>query len=177
MIRSARSSDASALASIEVESWREAYQGLLPASHLASLDVIARTRWWAKRIKNLDGVSGVHVGESGRDAVGFVSYGPAARRGWGEIFAVYVRPDRWRAGYGGRLLDAALVALGRHGFSRVELWVIRDNFAARSFYEAMGWRAAAGIRVESIGGVDVNEARYVHETGEGPPPSEGPRGR
>lgn len=177
MIRPARSSDAGALATIEIESWREAYRGLLSASHLASLEVSTRTRWWATRIRNLDATSGLHLGERGGDVVGFVSYGPAARRAWGEVYAIYVRPSNWRAGYGRRLLDTALRALGRSGFTRVELWVLRDNTSARAFYEAMGWRAGAGIRMESIGGVDVNEVRYVHETGGAPPPSPGLRGR
>ena len=177
MIRSARTSDAGALATIEVQSWRAAYQGLLPASHLASLDVAARTKWWSTRIRNLDAPSGVYIGERGRDPVGFVSYGPASRRAWGEVYAIYVRPSHWRAGCGGRLLDTALSSLGRSGFTRVELWVIRDNSSARAFYEAMGWRAAVGIRVESIGGVEVNEVRYVHEIGEAPPLFPGLRGR
>jgi GNAT superfamily N-acetyltransferase len=50
-----------------------------------------------------------------------------------ELHALYLLPDYWNRGIGRHLLEAAV------GVS--ELWVLRDNFRARRFYEVHGWRA------------------------------------
>lgn len=42
-IRQAAVADAVMIAAVHVQSWRETYQGIVPQSHLAGLDVAERT--------------------------------------------------------------------------------------------------------------------------------------
>jgi GNAT superfamily N-acetyltransferase len=80
--------------------------------------------------------------EDGR-AVGFVAYE-------GEVLsALYVLPDRWGRGTGGRLLDLAGAVSS--------LWVLEDNEQGRRFYEHRGWSPDGAAR----GAFGVRELRYT----------------
>lgn len=53
---------------------------------------------------------------------------------------VYVTPERWGEGIGGRLLDAILDAARAEGYDHVHLWTHRDhNDRARRLYEGHGF--------------------------------------
>jgi GNAT superfamily N-acetyltransferase len=64
-----------------------------------------------------------------------------------ELHSMFVDPDRWRLGIGSSLVDAALRIMREGGERQACLWVMRDNHAARRFYECLGWTADG--RVES----------------------------
>jgi ribosomal protein S18 acetylase RimI-like enzyme len=55
----------------------------------------------------------------------------------GELEQLYIRPDRWRQGIGGRLL--ALAKERRP--DGLALYTFQENAAARAFYEQHGFRA------------------------------------
>ena len=59
--------------------------------------------------------------------------------GTGEITALYLNPPATGRGYGRTLCEHALEQLKERGFSEVVLWVLRDNTAARAFYERLGF--------------------------------------
>ncbi|MGD2043989.1 MAG: GNAT family N-acetyltransferase [Acidimicrobiia bacterium] len=160
MVRRAVPDDAARIALIQVETWQSAYQGILAHDFLDSLQPEPRTRWWDRFLR---GKSTVHVSEGDGEVVGFCSVGPSGETGWGEVFAIYVHPDWWRAGHGRQLLEAGETSLLETGFTRAHLWVLKANERARGFYEARGWTLGPRFRVEEIGGVQVTEVRY--ETG------------
>jgi GNAT superfamily N-acetyltransferase len=60
------------------------------------------------------------------------------RPGWLE--RLYVHPDAWGSGVGGRLHDEGLAALRKMGSTVASLWVLTENVRARAFYERRGWR-------------------------------------
>ena len=55
-----------------------------------------------------------------------------------ELSAIYLCPDRQRAGVGRRLVAAVIDAQRAHGASGLLTWVIAGNRGARTFYERLG---------------------------------------
>jgi GNAT superfamily N-acetyltransferase len=83
--------------------------------------------------------------EPGRGVVGFVSFSAARDAiggpelpGVANLDALFVHPDRWGRGIGGRLLEAAMVAMRERGFRRGRLYTPQGAPAER-FYAAHGW--------------------------------------
>lgn len=164
-VRRAAAEDASRLAEVHILSWQHAYRGQFPDGFLDGLDLEARRRFFDRVIS--EGAV-ILVSESGHDLAGFCFVGAADAEGWGEIYAIYVHPDRWGEGHGRRLIVAAedeLRALGHH---KALLWVLETNHRARSFYERQGWTLAKPVRIEEIGGVQVTEVRYERDLLDGP---------
>lgn len=160
MIRPAMPGDAALLGRLHIETWQIAYEGLFAGDFLEGLDVPARISWFERNIRN---GRNVLVAEEGTDLVGFCFIGESAETGWGEVYAIYVHPDFWGDGYGRRLLEAAEHELSQLGFTRALLWVLEPNGRARTFYERQGWTLGKPIRIEEIGGAQVNEVRYERE--------------
>jgi GNAT superfamily N-acetyltransferase len=154
-VRWAVPGDADAVADVHVATWQQAYRDIFSEEFLAGLDLDARRRWWRNRLED-----GARVPVVGDPAVGFCFVGDADDEDWGEVYAIYVRPDRWRRGIGNRLIAAGADLLREMGHHRALLWVLRDNDRARRFYESQGWRLGKPIRVEEIGGTQVTELRY-----------------
>lgn len=156
-IRSARPADARAIAQLDVETWRTTYAGVLSTSYLVGLSERRREAGWRSVILSEPRDVRVAV-EAGGAILGFGSCGPnrGDRFFAGEVFTLYVAPDRQNQGIGRRLLIALfrrLVAAGRHS---AILWVLRDN-PARFFYERLGAQqvsrkslAVGGMAIEAI---------------------------
>lgn len=76
----------------------------------------------------------VDVAEADGKIVGFAAYDDT------ELHALYVLPSYQGCGIGTRLLERV------RDVSQV--WVLRDNYAARKFYEARGWQPTDARREE-----------------------------
>ncbi|MER8043432.1 GNAT family N-acetyltransferase [Streptomyces sp. NPDC094032] len=162
-IREAGPSDAAAVASVHVRSWRAAYRGLVPDAYLDALDVGARAESWRDRLSAPDAPT-VLVAEEG-DLVAFSSFRP-----WSggeldpsvtaELSAFYAVPEVWGRGVGRELLAATVTAMAAAGFRTAGLWVFEGNPRARAFYEAAGWRPDGTSVVEETGGRALAELRY-----------------
>jgi GNAT superfamily N-acetyltransferase len=158
VIRRATPDDSAGLAGVHVASWQAAYRGLIDQAFLDSLDVQARTAWWDRALAREANL--VHVGVTDGVVEGFCLVGASADEGWGEVYALYVVPQRWGTGMGHELLSAGERGLARAGFDRALLWVLDRNSRGRRFYEREGWALGAPFRVERIGAADVTEVRY-----------------
>ena len=158
-VRTAIPSDASGIADIHVETWRDAYAGLLPDRVLLGLSEQRHAAQWRQHMVR----DRVKVAVDNRHGtVGFGSAGQARSGGLpyeGEIYTLYVRPDFQGRGIGGKLLIALFEALLRDGVESAMLWVLADN-PARFFYEAMGGKWAA-VRDENLWGVTLPERGYA----------------
>jgi GNAT superfamily N-acetyltransferase len=157
--RLATPADAAAIAAVQVETWRDAYAGMIAAHVLDALTVEALTARW----ETYFGTPGVSVWVVGGVA-GFVCVGPprdADVTEGGEVYAIYVLPSAQRHGLGNALLSAAHAWLAdRPGV----LWTLTANAPARAFYEARGWAWDGTERGIDVGGDVVNEVRYRRET-------------
>ena len=159
-IRTALAADAPRIAEIKVAGWRTAYCGLMPDDVLASLSVDEQAVQWRQRL--IEHPGRVLVAEVGQQVVGYLS--AAASRdadpvdpAIGEIYALYVHPDHWRAGVGSALMTAALDTLRRQQFSRVALWVLANNDPAIRFYQAHGFQADGRDKLEPRGNATLHE--------------------
>ncbi|MFL5966152.1 MAG: GNAT family N-acetyltransferase [Gaiellaceae bacterium] len=160
MIRRARLEDAEGIARVHVRSWQASYTHVFPADRLANLSVRRRVQLWSDFLPRSD--VGIFVTESNDAISGFVSVGPSPdAAGDGELYAIYVDPDRWGSGDGRDLIDAGEEWLRLHDYERATLWVLDDNPRARRFYEAAGWTADGSERTGQHLGVPTREVRYA----------------
>jgi ribosomal protein S18 acetylase RimI-like enzyme len=173
-LREARRGDELLVAELHVRSWQEAYRGLMPAEFLAALD--SRERAGRYRFEDGEGPttvlavspcegaggdpsltnclevrSGSPPAPSQGPLLGFVTFGESRdddARGLGEVYALYVDPDRHRGGVGRLLMAEARRHLAAEGFKEAILWVLQGNARAASFYEREGWSPDGATRVE-----------------------------
>ena len=165
--REARPADAAALGRLHVDSWRESYAGLVPDRMLDDLSAEARAAMWGSVLADPAAFGGtaVYVAESGGAMVGFGACGgqrdealKAAGFG-GEFGAIYVLRSHQRAGAGRRLMGLMSRRLLDRGLSGAALWVLRENLAARRFYERLGG-AVVGEKSDPEPGATLVELAY-----------------
>lgn len=169
-LREMTTDDCEAVAAIRVRGWQSAYRGLMPRAYLDALDIgreaEKRRKWLAAGgAVNLVAVAGP-PGSPGREVVGWACYGAyreddGRRTGGGELYTLYVRPDRTGAGTGSALLAEVVARAVADGFGAMALWVLRDNAGARRFYERAGFRPDGSEEDFEAGGLMVPEVRYV----------------
>jgi GNAT superfamily N-acetyltransferase len=143
-IRALAETDIDAVAALHVRTWQAGYAGIVPAAVLDALDPVAL----AARRREQPAPPGARtvVADDHGTIVGFASFGPYRVQGEddkydpaaGELYAVYVDPDRWGGGTGRRLIAAARGALAADGYPEMRLWVFEENHRARRFYERAG---------------------------------------
>ena len=161
-IRRARVEDADAIGRVQVETWRAAYSGLMPDEAVASFDVEARQQLWRgwlapdPRLR-----SETFVAEVGDEVVGFAAVGACRDDdGVGELYSIYLDPRHWGGGVGRALLERAEASMLASGFPGGRLWVMEGNERAERFYQAAGWVADGGRKVDDFQGAEVVELRY-----------------
>lgn len=165
-VRTAVPEDAAAIGEIHVEGWRSSYDGLLPASYLADIDVDERIALWRERLTEPEEPdTRVLVVERDGQVLGFIAAGPShdvdVPPGSAEIRALYLREAAKGQGLATALLEEALEQITVAGHGWVVLNVLEGNTAARSFYEKFGF-AFDGTRVPAeIGGRQVFLVRYA----------------
>jgi GNAT superfamily N-acetyltransferase len=150
LIREAVEGDVEGIARVHVQAWRESYKDFLSPEALAGLSVGERMRIWQGSFRLPNPQARLLVAETGDgEIVGFACGGPIRREGTdilgteAEIFAIYLLDKVKRQGVGGRLMRGVLDRLAAQGFRSVGLWVLKENFPARRFYEALGGTAGA----------------------------------
>ncbi len=165
-IREAVPSDCSGIADVQVRGWQAAYRGMLPDEYLDGLDPAARLKIWERFVN--DGTGRLFVAETNGRIAGFCHVIPSRDPDAdcdAEIAAIYVDPDQWRMGYGGRLCTAARGFAIEQGFRHMTLWVLRENSMGRRFYETMGFQVDGATKAEKRLGFVLDEVRYRMELG------------
>jgi ribosomal protein S18 acetylase RimI-like enzyme len=162
-VRLAGAADADAIGRIQVETWRAAYDGLMPEEAIAGFDVETRQRLWREGLGRPPRPgSATFVVEDGGEVVGFASVG-ASRDGEAEqeaeLYALYLHPSRWSRGIGRALLRRAEESMRASGFRQAVLWVLQGNERGERFYRAAGWEED-GRKVDEFQGAAVTELRY-----------------
>jgi ribosomal protein S18 acetylase RimI-like enzyme len=85
---------------------------------------------------------------------------PGPRPPAAELYSLYVVPYWWSTGTGRALMDQMLTAVRAEGYTRIILWVLRDNRRGRRFYERAGFRRKGAEHPSYFGAPEV---RYVRE--------------
>ena len=161
-LRPAEPSDAIAVARVHVRAWQVGYRRLLPDEYLDGLRAEDRAQRY--NFANPDPHKPqTIVAVADGDICGFATTAPArdpdAKDG-GELWALYVDPERWGRGIGGALLSAARAGLLDLGFRHAVLWVMAGNTRAEGFYRSDGWAPDGQRRTESVWGAVADELRY-----------------
>ena len=161
-VRPAVARDAATIAAIHVNTWQEAYEGLLPEADLKAISVDKRLKLWREAIQYGD--PQVHVAVDDDRIVGFVGFDrsrdPKSKPTTGEIWAIYVGPGDWDQGAGLALWDAAREGLVEGGCTEVTLWVMLKNERALRFFELAGFKRELNTaRTTPMGSVKVEEIR------------------
>ena len=158
VIRRAEEADAASIARVHVQSWREAYSGIIPGAYLARLSVAAHERQWRRSF-----VTGgwAFVAEWEGRIIGFASGGLSRgrREVTGELFVLYVLGEAQMRGVGRALFDAVHYELAHRGHQGLIVWVLADNRAC-GFYEKLGGRLVAENEIH-IGGERLREIAYL----------------
>jgi len=153
-----------AVAWVRVASWRAGYAGLVPDSELAAIGEPDRLDLWVERMATSTEVSTLVALLDG-EVIGFAAYGAErsdlapAVAGRGEVYALYVHPDRWGTGAGHALMTSARAALGARGYDAVSVWVLEGNARGIAFYERQGFRATGDVTESRVDALP--EARYA----------------
>ena len=159
-IRNAILRDALAIATIQVEASRAAYQHIFPPAS-STLTVQDRIPVWEAFIANIECQQCILVAERSEDVCGYVHLGRCRDHdqtsGTGELYSIYVASNAWRSGIGRSLLQAGTAHLAKAGFETATLWVLAANEGARRFYERYGWWCDGTERSVHAG---VTEVRY-----------------
>lgn len=159
-IRPATEADVEGLARSHMDTWRVHYRGILPDPYLDALSNAKRASSW--RIILHERQATVLVVEDEEAIVGHVSFGPERTGSFpaypGEVYSLYLLPDRHGRGVGGALWRAARTGLESSGRSPVMVWTLARN-PTRSFYEHMGG-VLIGQRGITVGGRDLVEVAY-----------------
>jgi len=155
--------DAAEASRMHARTWKVSYRGLVPDK---LLDELSPARWengWRRGFESMDPTRVVHVAEIDGRIVGFASGGRArdgAPPGYiGEVFAIYVEPDRQGQGIGKTLLMAAAKGLVERGFVPIVIWTLFANPASRGFYESRGG-TVVGEKRELFDGYELHEVAY-----------------
>ena len=149
-IRAARNSDASELADVYADAWREAYSGIIPALTLERMIIRRSAAWWQEVVKR----RAILVLDVNGTVAGYTSFAPAAGRGQSgtaEIQELYLRPEYQGIGLGLRLFSAALKRIRGRGYGRVVVRALAENDRANCFYARHGGRMIARTD-ETMGG-------------------------
>ena len=161
--RSARPSDADAIALLHTRSWRESYRGSFSDAFLDDELPDERIRVWRARLGEPAPNQLVRLAYDGASLVGFVCTYAAHDPEWGSLIDnLHVAREAKRGGVGTSLMRQAGAWLEtRDPHSGVYLFVLEVNAPARHFYERLGGRNAGVSTMETHGGAIVRSCRYV----------------
>lgn len=157
VLRPPQPGDATALATIVVAGWRAAYRGILDAAFIdsPSFELERHEQWRAWLAPTKPATPGLIVADDSGTVVGWVRFGaprqPVADPTLGELWGLYVDPNRWGTSAATELMTCALREMSKLGYVEIRLWVLTENPRARAFYEKTGWRYTGADRARDFG--------------------------
>ena len=154
------------IARVHVRAWQVAYRGELPDEYLDALRESDRADMWVRFLETTDEARNrLSVAVERSDVLGFACYGMASDNQGedrlGELNAINVDPDHWRAGVGSALLDRVVDELASMGFERAILWTGVQNERAHRFYAKHGWAPDGVTKTDTALGAVFNEMRFA----------------
>lgn len=171
-VRPAVGDDSGELGRIQVDTWRTAYQRVVPDAVLAALSVEAAAERWAAAITRPPTPRHhVLVALEQEWRVGFAALGPAddleptdpAGDTTAALVLIIVEPRWGRRGHGSRLLAAAIDHARADGMTRVIAWLPEADAVTRDFLVSAGWAPDGLVRALDTGAGELREIRLHTE--------------
>lgn len=166
-IREATARDVLGMAKVRVDTWKSAYQGIVPDQFLKNLSYEGIAERWNRVFwEDPNSDTAIFVAENLQgEIIGIAACGPEQGHDpvyQGEIYVLYVLPQNQHQGVG-RALVAACV---RHLIHRLRMqtmliWVLAEN-PYRRFYESLGGKVVRE-KTQEIGGKLLSEVGYGWE--------------
>jgi GNAT superfamily N-acetyltransferase len=162
-VRPADGRDVPEIARIQLDTWRQAYAGWLPASVLDQVIPADAERSWRQAVAAPPTTRHhVLVAREQTWPVGFAAFGPDADDPdgrTGAIDALLVEPRWGRRGHGSRLLAAAVDMMRADGLRTAHVWLPEPDAASLAFFTSAGWERDGYARSLETDGASVTEVR------------------
>ena len=162
--RRATLADSPRIASLHIDSWRDAYRGILPAAYLAGPIVDERVTHWQSRLSSPSANRCyVLLAEAEGTPVAFVCVLLDEEPLWGACLDnLHVLPKLTNQGLGRQLFSrAAQWVMSNEPGWPIHLWVFEANDGARRFYDVLSGELVERRLKRSPGGADIPLLRYV----------------
>lgn len=163
-IRKARVEDAAEIANVHVNTWREAYQDLLPKNFLDDRPLLFKNRYQLWKRVTTDPEQVTFVAECSENGiVGFID-GKKARddeyKDYVEVYAVYLFKKYHHQGLGFQLLKNYFDAFKARGFTKGYLWVLDGN-PTIEFYKKAGGVYKGHSKEENVADQKMTELCFI----------------
>lgn len=147
-IRRVHLGDEEILAHIQTESWKAAFGSILDPDTLEKCtDLDHAIRMYKMLLKRRMG-NGYILEVDGTPHA--IAWWDETRDddmpGYAEIICIHSLQDRWRQGFGSKLMDQVLSDIADAHYTKVMLWVFTENERARRFYEVKGFTTTNKIQ-------------------------------
>ena len=168
LIRKMEPRDSLSVATVHTQSWQYAYKGIVSQSFLDALDIQKREEAWRKGAETNHPPIIRLVLESAGKVVGFAT-GLDNRSKVempdcdSELWAIYVAPDQLGKGFGAAIFKKFTSELRVLGKKQFCVWVLKENFRARGFYESQGGKLSSVCKEAKIGEQLLSEVTYVFQ--------------
>ena len=141
LIRKAKAGDETALAYIQTESWKAAFNNILSKEILQKSTEINGVVSMYNRLLD-EGIGNGYIMEvNGKPQC--IAWWDKARdddlADYAELLCIHSLQNKWRNGYGTKMIEKVLNDMKEAGYEKVILWVFTDNDTARKFYTACGF--------------------------------------
>ena len=140
-IRKVDAGDANTLAYIQTESWKSAFNRILSKEDLDKYTDVNRAMELYNMLlsENIGNGFILTIDEKPHCIAYWDKTRDDEMEGYSEIICIHSLCDNWGKGYGTVMMNYILRDIKNAGFSKVMLWVFKENNRARKFYENQGF--------------------------------------
>ena len=135
--------DEEILAYIQTESWKAGFKDILSAETLEQCTQLAKATTMYRRLleQNIGNGYLLRVENEPHCMAWWGETREKDMPGYAELICIHSLQNRWRKGYGRKMMERVLRDIKNAGYSKVMLWVFEENTRARAFYEDLGFAA------------------------------------
>ena len=153
-IRNAEYSDIQEISRIHVDSWKSAFDGLMPSDYINGYTVSSRMIEWHSTIRN--GSDVVVVADMGGKIVGFMSYLSHPENAETiELSKLYLCPSVYGQKLGSTFVNHLEAYSLQKGINVIRLYVLDKNEAAIQFYSKHGFKFSDSYVSEEFEGTII----------------------
>lgn len=147
-IRKVALGDEETLAYIQTESWKAAFEGILLQAELDRCTKIEKATAMYRRLleQNIGNGYILSIDEKPHCIAWWDATREKDMPGYAELICIHSLHNNWRQGLGSKMMERVLQDISDAGYSKVMLWVFRDNARARRFYEKHGFTTLGKVK-------------------------------
>jgi len=155
VIRRALKEDADIIGEVHSYAWKQTYQGVFDQEYLDSDSPSARREEFLRSLDDKN--CGYLLLKEEGHAAGVVKLVRDLDRV--EISSIYILEEYRGRGFGREVLE---FIFSEYRGLQIELWVLEENYKARSFYEKCGFKLTERVRLIDRGG-EYKQLMYVRD--------------